>query len=47
MKTDKDLKGKDKPKEMGICKEGLWSKSRHPNYFFDLMVWIGFAMAGI
>ena len=30
-----------------IYKNGLWSKSRHPNLFFDLLTWIGFAFAGL
>jgi steroid 5-alpha reductase family enzyme len=25
------------------CQVGLWKYSRHPNYFFDWLVWIGFA----
>jgi len=36
-----------KHKEAGsgtICKAGLWSITRHPNYFFDLLTWISFAL---
>lgn len=27
-----------------ICDEGLWGWSRHPNYFFEWLVWCGFAL---
>src|SRR5271156_3522063 len=31
----------------GICDVGLWGWSRHPNYFFEWLVWAAFAgMAG-
>lgn len=30
-----------------ILHSGLWTYSRHPNLFFELVVWIGFAVAGI
>jgi steroid 5-alpha reductase family enzyme len=30
-----------------VCRKGLWRFSRHPNYFFDSLVWIGFALFAI
>jgi steroid 5-alpha reductase family enzyme len=34
---------KTNPSNAGlICQSGLWKYSRHPNYFFEWLVWVGF-----
>ncbi|MES2661011.1 MAG: DUF1295 domain-containing protein [Verrucomicrobiota bacterium] len=33
---------KGKPGKNEICREGLWRYSRHPNYFFESVIWLGF-----
>ena len=38
-KRDPHNKGK-------VCEVGLWAMSRHPNYFFEWCVWIGYAVYG-
>jgi len=30
-----------------VCDVGLWGYSRHPNYFFEWCVWLGFAVYGM
>lgn len=44
--ADKQLKDfKADPANRGrICEAGLWNYSRHPNYFFESLVWFAFAI---
>ena len=39
-KSDKANKGK-------VCDVGLWNYSRHPNYFFESCIWIGFYLMAL
>jgi steroid 5-alpha reductase family enzyme len=42
------LKWKQDPANRGrVCDVGLWGWSRHPNYFFEWCVWLGFAIYGL
>ena len=36
-----------KSEKKQIFQEGLWKNSRHPNLFFDLVTWFGFAFTGV
>jgi len=40
-----EMKKNNTPNE--VCKEGMWSLCRHPNYFGEWMVWNGLAIASI
>jgi steroid 5-alpha reductase family enzyme len=47
--ADRQMKRfKDDPEnKTGVCNIGLWRYSRHPNYFFEFLVWVGFATASL
>jgi steroid 5-alpha reductase family enzyme len=30
-----------------VCDRGLWSWSRHPNYFFEWLVWVAYALIAL
>ncbi len=38
----KDLKNHGK-----VCRKGLWAYSRHPNYFFEFIIWLGYFVSAV
>lgn len=47
--ADRQLKKfKDNPANKGkTCQVGLWRFSRHPNYFFEWVIWIGYFVTAL
>ena len=48
--SDKQLRQvKSQPKRTRkeVCDSGLWKYSRHPNYFFEWILWLGYIPMGV
>ncbi len=45
--ADQQLLNHKKKQSGQICQSGLWQYSRHPNYFFECLVWLGFSLMGL
>jgi len=47
--ADNQLKNfrKDPNNKGKICEAGLWKYSRHPNYFFEWLVWVSFSVVSL
>ena len=49
LEADRQLTGfKADPANRGrVCDAGLWRYSRHPNYFFEWIIWVAFSLFAI
>jgi steroid 5-alpha reductase family enzyme len=47
--ADRQMKQfKHDPANQGkVCQAGLWRYSRHPNYFFEFLFWVGISLASL
>ncbi len=47
--ADQQLKNfkKDPSNKGKVCQTGLWNYSRHPNYFFEWLIWVGFTFIAL
>ena len=45
--ADKSLLSFKQMKMPGVCQQGLWQYSRHPNYFGELLIWFGFSLSAL
>lgn len=45
--ADKQLQQFKRQHPGKVCNVGLWQYSRHPNLFFEWLVWLGFALVAI
>jgi len=42
--ADRQLRAFSQSGQGGICDRGLWAWSRHPNYFFECVLWCAYAV---
>ncbi|WP_237152062.1 DUF1295 domain-containing protein [Oryzibacter oryziterrae] len=45
--ADRTLNRFRREKPGAVCDRGLWGWSRHPNYFFEWLFWVGLALTGV